>query len=199
MPRPKFLTPSSFGKLMTNGRTKDKLFGDTAMSVIYQLALDLLEVEQPEEEYIPDACLWGIENEYLAKRAYELKNMVTVRTADFKVSPTLDYVGGTMDGLVGSRGGIEVKCPFNSVNHLDIHKQYSGYEHQITGYMWVYELEWIDFVSFDPRFPAPLQLRSFRIERNESAIAILEQRCREAHAMALQYVEQLQEEAVGVC
>ena len=193
MPRPKFLTPSTFGKLMTNGR--GCLFGDTAKAVIYQLALDLLEVEQPEEEYTPAACLWGLEHEYYALREYEQRHMVRVCKADFRVSPTLDYVGGTMDGLVGTDGGVEIKCPFNSVNHLKLDEQFKAYHYQVHGYIWVYSLQWIDLCSFDPRFPAALKLRERRVERDEEIIQQLELRCAQAHAVALEIVDKIRSEA----
>jgi hypothetical protein len=45
---------------------------------------------------------------------------------------------------------------------------------QVQGQMWITGREWCDFVSFDPRMPADLQLYVQRVQRNPEFIAGLE-------------------------
>ena len=47
--------------------------------------------------------------------------------------------------------------------------------------MWIYKLNWIDFISYDPRCPIDLQLMIQRVERDNEVISILENRCIAAH------------------
>jgi hypothetical protein len=42
--------------------------------------------------------------------------------------------------------------------------------------MWITGRQWCDFVSYDPRMPAELQLHVQRIQRDEAFIADLERR-----------------------
>lgn len=100
-----------------------------------------------------------------------------------------------MDGLVGASGGIEVKSPYNSTEHL--HNLQTGrqlhklYWYQVQGYFWIYELDWIDFVSYDPRFPEADQLYIERAYPDHKVIDALKQRCEAAYEMAVEKVEKL--------
>lgn len=194
MPQPGFLTPSTFGDLMTKGRGGEP-FGKTAQKVIDQLTLDLLGVERPESS-TPPSCQWGIEHEWEAIQAYEERTFRQVLApADFRVCPECAYVGGTMDGLVGRAGGIEVKSPFDSTNHLynlqDSRQLYDTYWYQVQGYFWIFGLAWIDFVSYDPRFPEPAQLHIKREYPDKEVIEALKARCEQAYAMAQSEAERM--------
>ncbi len=194
MPRPKFLTPSSFDRLMVGYREDEPdRFDATALAVVRRLAAEMVGY-MPEEEKAPTGAReWGIQNEWLALQSYQEKHLVEVRKARFRVSPTLPYVGGTIDGLVGRDGGVEAKCPENTIYHFDRFGQLRKYRNQIHGYMWVYGLAWIDFISFDPRYPkAPeFELIVDRIERDEAHIAKLDARCRAAHNLAQSMAEDI--------
>jgi hypothetical protein len=71
---------------------------------------------------------------------------------------------------------VEIKCPFNSANHLETWLSGMPDEHmaQVQGQMWITNREWCDFVSFDSRMPPDLQLYVQRIPRNPEFIAMLE-------------------------
>jgi hypothetical protein len=45
---------------------------------------------------------------------------------------------------------------------------------QVQGNMWVHERQWWDFISYDPRFPAHLQLYVHRVFRDPEYIEMLE-------------------------
>ena len=183
MPRPGYLTPSTFNALMTTG--KNTPFGGTAMAVVNQMALDLAGVEREEDQFNGVACEWGKEHEPLAILGYSEAKFCPVLSADFASSPDLSYVGGTADGLVGTDGGVEIKCPYNSINHAQNSENLKkNYRWQLQGYMWIYALNWMDFVSFDPRFPAELQLKIIHVKRDDGMIKRLRQRCIDAYEMA---------------
>ena len=191
MPKAGYLTPSSFADLMTCGRKKEE-FGKNALAVVEQLALDLIGVERIEPDNSPASCEWGKEQEWLARQTYEMRTLRSVETAEFTVSKEYPFIGGICDGLVGDRGGIEIKSPYSSREHLAnlmYGKQIDHYKYQIQGYMHIYERDWFDFVSFDPRFPYPVDLYIKKIYRDDGLIKAITDRCKLAYQMALEQVE----------
>lgn len=154
---------------------------------------------QPAPEIYAPALAWGKENEDAARIAYEMYmaqqgETVFVERVGFVQHPHIDWVGTSPDGLVGEKGMIEIKCPWNSANHLltiiyasktlaaallgakDAPLVPVPEEHlpQIQGNLWVLERDWCDFISFDPRVPEHLQLYVARVYRDEAYIANLE-------------------------
>jgi len=178
MPAPGFITASAFNKVMTAS------FGKTALKYCCLKACERIGVQYLDEQFDLSgvyAIQWGNENESLAIAEYEARNFVQVHSKQgFRRIPGL-LVGGSCDGLVGERGMIEVKCP-NSDNHLlnlTQDEQVDDYIHQIQCYMWIYERDWCDFISFDPRFPEDLQLHQKRIGRDDAIIAKIQKRAEE--------------------
>lgn len=176
------ISPSQFSRIMVASDLKKGIdvFGPGAMTYAMELALQRIGVELPEAR--ASALDWGNEHEWEAKRVYEQRTMATVDPiAEAICHPTLNFVGGTPDGLVGGMGIIEVKCPFNPVNHmrnmLEPAQYETDYKEQVQGYLWITEREWCDFVSFDPRFPEKSKIAIHRILRDELLIELLEVRC----------------------
>ena len=186
MPKAGYLTPSAFGSLMTSNRKGDEP-GLKAQAVIDQLVMDMLGVPRMEDLYVPAACQWGLDYEWAAIEAYKERRLCDVETPEWTVAPDLPYVGGHADGRVCARGGLEVKCPYNQAHHLaniESDEQLKQYRWQIYGYQWVYGWDWIDFCSYDPRFPEPLDLHVVRVERDEAMIGCLRQACARAYEIA---------------
>ena len=100
---------------------------------------------------------------------------VAVEQTGFVAHDTL-LAGCSPDGLVDWDGLIEIKCPFNSANHIETLLRGMPDEHraQVQGQMWITGRQWCDFVSYDPRMPEPLQLHIQRINRDPGFIADLE-------------------------
>lgn len=122
------------------------------------------------------AMQWGIDQEPLARLAYELHTGEPCITTGFHRHPSIDWVGCSPDGLVGDKGLAQFKCPESHT-----HMQYwldgvmpAEYKAQVQGEMWVTGREWSDFVSFDPRFPESHQLLIVRVQRDDAYIATLE-------------------------
>jgi hypothetical protein len=78
-------------------------------------------------------------------------------------------VGASLDGLCSGEGSLEVKCP-DSVTHLEYLREGRlppAYVPQVTHNLWVSGRQWLDFVSFDDRFPPALQFFHIRVMRKD--------------------------------
>lgn len=119
---------------------------------------------------------WGIENEPLGRAAYEFRTGAMVMQAGFALHPRIERAGASPDGLVGTDGMVEVKCPLTAT-HLDYilaDKVPADYQPQMLWEMACAERQWCDFVSFDPRLPAHLQLFIKRFPLDEKRLAEME-------------------------
>ena len=133
--------------------------------------------QQPIQRFQNAAMTWGTEQEPAARAAYERVTGRIVEETGFVAHDTL-MAGCSPDGLVDWDGLIEIKCPFNTANHIETLLNGMPADHipQVQGQMWITGREWCDFVSYDPRMPEALQLRVQRIQRDEAFIADLERR-----------------------
>ena len=131
---------------------------------------------QPYPRYVSPEMQWGIDQEPFARAAYEMQRDVLVETCGFVLHPDIARFGASPDGLVGTNGGIQIKCP-NTRTHLGwMLGGVIPVEHcpQMLGELSCTGRAWWDFVSFDPRLPEHLQLFVRRYERNDSLIIQLE-------------------------
>ena len=163
------VTGSNFHKVMTGGKT--------AETYKHELVCQRLTKLRPPD--IKAAAIdWGHDKEPEARLAYSLKmlserddvDLSIVEEDGFVLSTAHDGIGCSVDGLVGSDGLIEIKCPFTSKNHyrtLVSKAVPREYKWQVYGNMWVTEREWCDFISFDPRFPPHLQCSVVRVDRDD--------------------------------
>ena len=113
-----------------------------------------------EESYSNAAMDWGTATEPLARMEYEAMTGEMVIEASFILHPTIARFGGSPDGLIGSHGMVEIKCP-NTATHIEWlrgHKTPPKHKAQMQGLMMCCQREWCDFVSYDPRLPKHLQL-----------------------------------------
>jgi YqaJ-like viral recombinase domain len=118
----------------------------------------------------------GIEQEPFARADYEIRKGVIVTTAGFVPHPRIPRAGASPDGLVGSDGLVQFKAP-KTANHLDYLMAGivpSEYRPQMQFEMACTERKWCDFVSYDSNLPEHLQLFIIRFERDEAAIAEIE-------------------------
>lgn len=170
-------TSSRIGDLMTSGRGKDKFWGDTAMNYIYEKVAELMT---GVPHYIPEnrAMDWGNEYEAEAIEKYNQTREVQAEHMGKTFIQFNELCGGSPDASVGEDGILEVKCPYNSANHIktfitgEIDKKYM---YQCQGNMLFSDRQWCDFVSYDPRMPEAMQLKVIRVERDDEICnAILE-------------------------
>jgi hypothetical protein len=129
---------------------------------------------QPVQHFVNLAMQWGIDQEPVALAAYEAKTGFSVAPMGFVRHATL-ATGCSPDGIVDMDGLLEIKCP-NTVTHLQTINNGMDSDHmaQLQGGMWLLNLQWADFVSFDPRLPTEYQLFIQRIPRDNDYILRLE-------------------------
>lgn len=131
----------------------------------------------PQESYTNTAMQWGTATEPDAVAAYEFYHQAAVERVGFIDHPRIAMAGASPDGLIGSDGLVEVKCP-NTATHIDT--LLGGavppkYVPQMQFQMAVTGRAWCDFASFDPRMPEEMRLFVARVERDDKYIAELEQ------------------------
>lgn len=133
--------------------------------------------ETPVEGFTSTAMQWGTDTEPMARRAYEWQEACTVDQIGFVEHPSIAMTGASPDGLIGADGLVEIKCP-NTSTHIDTLLGQAVPTKYITQMQWQMACtgrKWCDFVSFDPRLPAEMQLFRSRIIRDAMMIADLEQ------------------------
>ena len=140
-----------------------------------ELALERITGNR-QESFTNAAMQWGTEQEPVARAAYESTYGMLVEEVGLIPHPTIEMSAASPDGLVGSLGLLEIKCP-NSATHLKTLLAGKADARYITQMMWQMSCtgrEWCDFVSFDPRFPESKRLFVCRVERDQKLIAELE-------------------------
>lgn len=127
------------------------------------------------DNFVNVAMKWGTEQEEPARTAYIAVTGAWVDEVGFIKHSDL-RAGVSPDGLVDDKGLIEIKCPYNSQNHVNTMLDGMPDDHmpQVQGQMWICGREWNDFISYDPRFPDHLKLYRQRINRDDGYIQRLE-------------------------
>lgn len=129
---------------------------------------------KPVKGFVTKAMEQGTEREPLARIAYEAETGLSVSQVGLCRHDTLEC-GASPDGLIGDKGGLEIKCP-ELATHLE-YLRLTGvpveYFWQVQGALWITGREWWDFASFNPDFPERLQLSVRRVLRDETAISRL--------------------------
>lgn len=164
--------------------------------LIWQIVVERM-TGQPVEGPVGQALKWGAEVEPYAKEAYELETGNIVTESAFVTHPVLDFAGASPDGLIGTDGGLELKCPKDSRVHLErfstgIPEEYVP---QVQGNLWICQREWWDFASYDPRMPESHRLYVQRIERDDAYISELEKAVIEAEALVQEKLSTLLKKA----
>jgi hypothetical protein len=129
---------------------------------------------------------WGNENEEKAAEAYIKETGNVLESVGF--CQHTEFYGGSPDRSVIDHqlsenivGALEIKCPFYTANHLwhclienqeyfkNNHKEYYW---QCISHIITMDVQWCDFVSFDPRITGK-NLFKIRIYRDEEDVKLL--------------------------
>ena len=132
---------------------------------------------QKGESFTNAAMQHGTDTEPLARAAYEALHDVLVDEVGFIPHPTIIMAGASPDGLVSDDGLLEIKCP-NTATHIEtlLSQTVPGkYNTQMQFQMACTDRSWCDFVSFDNRLPAELQLFVKRVPRDNMYIRLMEE------------------------
>tara|TARA_R100001086_G_scaffold58484_1_gene26770 strand:- start:712 stop:1335 length:624 start_codon:yes stop_codon:yes gene_type:complete len=123
--------------------------------------------QMPVDSFVSPSMEWGTENEPIARMAYQLKNKDSgMAEVGFLLHPTIENFGASPDGFVDKDGLIEIKCP-NSTTHIEwllAGKVPTTHKNQMIAQLVCTGRAWCDFVSYDPRVGAQLELFVVRFE-----------------------------------
>jgi putative phage-type endonuclease len=134
------------------------------------------------DSFVNQAMLDGIERESAARALYMLNRDVSVTEVGFFDHPVIKNSGASPDGAVNAEeegkyaGLIEIKCPIETThtNTLMSKSVPSKYIPQMQWQLSCTGARWVDFVSYNPNFPAELQIFIARVDRDDSYITELE-------------------------
>jgi hypothetical protein len=140
------ITGTDYPKILYPSATRDYLMRRKAI----ERADGELSTLEPNPSF---DMLRGLELEPIARKAYENKTLVDVLIAGF-----VDYVGNderfigwcgcSPDGLIGTDGMIEIKCP-NDENFEARKNVPLNYMRQMQYNMWCTQRKWCDYVLFN--------------------------------------------------
>jgi putative phage-type endonuclease len=165
-------TASRMGDLMA--KTKSG-WGASRANYAAELIAERL-TGKPAEKFKNGAMEWGSAHEAEARALYEFLHDCDVRTVGLVPHPSIDMSLASPDGLVGDDGLVEIKCP-NTSTHIEtllgsgIDKRY------VLQMMWQMACTgraFCDFVSYDPRMPAEMQIHVTRVPRDDDMIRELQ-------------------------
>jgi len=99
-----------------------------------------------------DATRWGTKNESNGILAYTAHTGNIVEATGLHVHKATEWLAGSPDGLVGTEGMLEVKCPFwRKKDGSRVHKSVPDhYYMQIQLCLEICERKWCDFISWTP-------------------------------------------------
>lgn len=130
----------------------------------------------PAERFSNAAMAWGTDMEPEARAAYEYNRVATVEQIAFVNHPTIADSGASPDGLVGTEGLVEIKCP-ETHTHIETLLGRTVPAKYVTQMQWQMACtgrKWCDFVSYDPRMPEAMKFYCERVERDDAVVAELE-------------------------
>lgn len=160
--------------------------------LIWDIAAERIQGYQPHG-MTSYSLKWGIENEPLARAAYEIKSGEFVEEVAFIEHPKFNFVGLSPDGLIGNDGMIEIKSPSSPKVHLQrwIDGVPDEYKAQVQGGLWVTGRKWNDFISYDGDTDERFKLLVIRVYRDEEYIKNLEKEILQAESEVQQLVKEL--------
>lgn len=155
-------------------RTKSG-YGASRANYMAQLIAERLTGTAPDG-FSNAAMQWGTDMEPQARAAYEFHTDADVVEIGFVDHPKILMSGASPDGLVGTDGLVEIKCP-NTATHLETlltGTVPTKYETQMFWQMACTGRMWCDFASYDPRLPPSMALFVKRLEWDGARINELE-------------------------
>lgn len=167
-------TASCFADVLAKGQ------GKTRAKYLRKIVAERLLGRPLDDGYRNAHMDRGVEQEPMARMAYEASTDNEIRRVAFLEHDTL-RAGCSPDSLViGRRRGVEVKCVIETVQIETLLCGTYPPEHkaQVQGSMWISEYEEWDFVSYSPNLPPRNRLYVYTVKRDDSYIKELESEVR---------------------
>ena len=184
--------PGSFGRQLSD-------WPDTAQSYILSKAAQ--NFTTAEQEISSVEMRWGVEHEPEARATYEGVFGSEVEEVGFILWAKNNAAGCSPDGLVVKENrGLEIKCPFNTVNHAeglllktnqDLKDYKPQYYWQVMSSLLFTGFERWDFVSYHPFFVPKYRISCIEILPDKSAFEMLEERISAAVEVRDQIIERI--------
>ena len=161
-----------------SGESKKGDYKATRHNYLQELKCEKL-TGRASEKFVTEWMARGIDDEILARTAYELEYGCEVTNGGFYLHDSIEYFGASPDGRVGEKGLLELKN-LKPENHLEI---LEGGEIP-EKFIWQMnaqlacapEREWVDYGSYCKEFLAPnLRLFVRRHFRDKERVAEIEQ------------------------
>ena len=157
-------------------RTKNG-WGVSRTNYLTELAAERLTGDVHGGNFVNSAMQWGIDHEREAREIYAAHKAYTVEEVGFIDHPRVAMSGASPDGVIGTDGLVEFKCP-NSSTHIETLRTGNIPEKYLLQMQWQMACTvsplWCDFCSYDPRLPAGMQLYIKRVKRDNELITQLE-------------------------
>jgi len=156
-------TASNFGKIITPAKAEKSR---SYKAYLYELLAERVTQCKEEEK----KSVWmerGTLLEPLAREAYTFLTDAKVDEVGFVLNDA-GTIGVSPDGLIGTDGGLEIKCPkaTNAIRYMVEDAMPDTYKPQVQGNLWITGREWWDFVVYHPN----LNLFVKRVYRDEKYI-----------------------------
>ena len=174
---------SNFGRLVTGSGKPSS----SAESYINEMIAERL-TGRSKPFYTNEHMERGNALEPEAREAYEFITDFEVVETGFILHDSQEF-GCSPDGLVAEQGGLEIKCPSDSVHvsYLRAGKVPAKYYQQVQGCLWITGREWWDFMSYHPEMPHLL----VRAHRNEKYIEAMAEQVEKAVKTIVEETERL--------
>ena len=195
-------TASEIHKLLVKGKGGE-YFGQSAKTYIRTKVAEILTLEINNGGRINGYALeWGNSHEHEAVQRFTKDTGIDVEYyggANPKFYEYSNFSGGSPDGVAENGAIIEIKCPYNSGEHIEHYllsdaedlKAYAPeYYWQITANMLFTGLTKAYFISYDPRFADDhLQLKVLEFDANEDDTNLLKERIAEGEKQLALLIE----------
>lgn len=191
------ITSSEIYKLLGDGNP----FTKGGMTYIFETIAEILTGDSAEA--YSKAMEWGAANEFEAILEYQKQSGIEVEyfgVANPKFFAYNEYSGGSPDGIANDTL-IEVKCPYNSGNHVkflavrngeELKKASSEYYYQAQMNLMCTGLDKGTFISYDPRIiDTSHRMAIVNLYRDETAIALITERIDAAGEIICDFLNKL--------
>ena len=145
--------------LKNGGEAKERK--DLKIAILAERMTDIIR-----EVYVTPAMQHGTDTEPAAKLAYEAATGAKVMPAPFVEHMAIENFGASPDGLIGTDGLLEVKCPTTAkfIGWMLAGVVPEEHKPQMLAQLACTQRKWVEFVAFDPRMPENKRLFIRRYE-----------------------------------